>query len=347
MRYKPLGNSGIQVSELCLGTMTFGHQNTEEEGFAQMDLALKQGINFFDTAEMYSIPTQPDTYGSTERIIGNWMQSRNNREQIILASKVVGPSSGWIKHIRGGKTRLTRDFIRQALEGSLERLQTDYIDLYQLHWPDRSTNFFGKLGYIPDPDEQITPIDETLQALAELVDEGLVRTIGLSNETPWGTMTFLHHAKMLNLPRIVTIQNPYNLLNRTFESGMAEICHREQVGLMAYSPLAFGCLTGKYLNDQRPEGARCTLFREFKRYFKPSAIAATEKYIALAKENNLTPAQLALAFINQQAFVTTNIIGATTIKQLEENISSHTIELSQEIIDAIEKIHDQHTYPAP
>ena len=347
MRYHALGNTDIKVSELCLGTMTWGHQNTAQEGFAQMDLALEHGINFFDTAELYSIPAQADTYGSTERIIGDWLKTRKARDKIILASKVVGPSTGWIKHIRGGKTRLTRDFIRQAIDSSLERLQTDYLDLYQLHWPDRSTNFFGKLGYTPDPNETTTPIEETLTALAELVDEGKVRTIGLSNETPWGTMTFLHYAKMLNLPAVVTIQNPYNLLNRSFEVGMAEICHREAVGLLAYSPLAFGCLTGKYLNDQRPDGARCTLFREYKRYFTPSAIMATQKYTVLAQENELTPAQLALAFINQQPFVTANIIGATSIEQLQENISSHTIELSQDILDAIEEIHAEHTYPAP
>ncbi len=347
MRYNTLGNTNIDVSLLCLGTMTWGEQNTEQEAFEQMDYAVEQGINFFDTAELYAVPSLPKTYGATERIIGNWLQARGNRDKMVIASKVVGPSSGWIKHIRGGKTRLTRDYIRQAIEGSLERLQTDYIDLYQLHWPDRKTNFFGQLGYSYEPDPDSTPIEETLIALGELVQEGKIRTIGLSNETAWGAMKFIHYAEQLNLPRMVTIQNPYNLLNRSFEVALAEVCHREDMGLMSYSPLGFGVLTGKYLNDQFPDNARCTLFQEYKRYFKPSAVEATQKYVDLAAEAGITPAQLALAFINQQSFLRGNIIGATTMAQLKENISSHEITLTTDTLEAIEKIHAVHTYPAP
>ena len=345
MRTNTLGKTGIRVSALCLGSMTWGHQNTEEEAFAQMDYAADHDINFIDTAEMYSIPTQAKTYGLTETIIGRWLKSRGSRENIVIASKVAGPSR--IKHIRGGKARLDASNIRTAIEGSLRRLGTDYIDLYQLHWPDRNTNVFGKLNYQHNEDEQQTPIHETLTVLSELVQQGKVRAIGLSNETAWGAMTFLQTAKEYKFPRICSIQNPYNLLNRTFEMSLAEIAHREDVGLLAYSPLAFGALTGKYRNAARPQNARMTLFKEYKRYFTPSAVTATEKYCQLAEDNGLTPAQLALAFVNQQGFLTSNIIGTTSMQQLMGNIKSVNLTLSPEIINSINAIHTEHTFPAP
>lgn len=348
MNYKPLGNTSIEVSSLCLGSMTWGHQNDEADAFAQIDYALEQGINFVDTAEMYSVPTQANTYGATEKIIGRWLATRKQRDKVIIASKVAGPSR--IKHIRDGKACLDRDNIHQAIDGSLQRLQTDYIDLYQLHWPDRKTNFFGQLNYqAPSAMDAAasTPIEETLSALAELVTAGKVRAIGLSNETPWGVMQFLQLAERLALPRVVSIQNPYNLLNRSFELALAEIAHHEQVGLLAYSPLAFGCLTGKYLNPKQAQGARCSLFKEFKRYFTPSAVAATQKYVALAHDIGLTPVQLALSFIQQQTFLNSTIIGATSMQQLKENVACQNIKLSKDTLKAIETIHAEHTYPAP
>lgn len=345
MRYHSLGNTEIKVSQLCLGTMTYGAQNTPRDAFQQMDLAIDQGINFIDTAEMYSVPTSPTTYGATETIIGNWLKKRQCRDKIIIATKVAGPSR--IKHIRSGQARLDKKNIRIAIEDSLKRLQTDYIDLYQLHWPDRNTNFFGNLSYQHKQNALETPITETLLALGELVQQGKIRTIGLCNETAWGTMMFLKLAEQLNLPRVVSIQNPYNLLNRSFELNLAEIAHREQVGLLAYSPLAFGVLSGKYLNNQQPDNARCSLYKEFKRYFTPSAIKATEKYHTLIKESGLTLAQIALAFVNQQTFLTSNIIGATSLKQLQENIDSLKISLDDQILEKINSIHDEHTYPAP
>lgn len=345
MHYNTLGKTDIQVSSICLGSMTWGHQNTREDAFSQLDYAIDQGINFIDTAEMYSVPTQSGTYGATETIIGEWLGARGNRDNVVIATKVAGPSR--IKHIRDGNARLDQKNIRAAIEGSLKRLGTDYIDLYQLHWPDRNANFFGKLSYQHDENEQQTDIVETLNALSELVQEGKIRTVGLSNETAWGTMKFLYHAEQQQLPRVSSIQNPYNLLNRTFETNLAEVSHRETVGLLAYSPLAFGALTGKYHNGARPDGARITLFKEFKRYFTSSAITATEKYCQLAQDNGLSPAQLALAFVNQQPFITSNIIGATSLQQLVENIDSTKIQLSDEVIANIDDIHAQHTFPAP
>ena len=347
MKYNKIGNTDIKVSKLCLGTMTWGEQNTEADAFEQMDYALDKGINFFDTAEMYAIPPKAETYGATECIIGNWLNQRQNRDKIILASKVVGNANGWLDYIRDGKATPDHSNIRQAIEGSLKRLQTDYLDLYQIHWPARKTNFFGQLGYTFQQDDNSTPILETLKALSKLVKEGKVRSVGISNETAWGTMKFAHYAEQFDLPKISTIQNPYNLLNRSFEVGLAEICHRETMGLLAYSPLGFGSLSGKYLNNKKPQGARMSLYSEYKRYFTPSAIKATEKYVALANEMNITPSQLALAFVNQQSFLTSNIIGATNLTQLEENISSVEIELSAEVLARIEEIHAEHTYPAP
>lgn len=348
MRYKTLGKTDIQVSALCLGTMTYGGQNTQAEAFEQLDYATEQGINFIDTAEMYAVPTSPKTYGDTERIIGQWLQQSKQRQNIVLATKVTGPSR--IKHIRAGKARLDKENIETAINGSLERLKTDYIDLYQLHWPDRNTNFFGSLNYTHDNNAIETPIEETLLALSELVKAGKVRTIGISNETAWGAMTFLHAAEKLGLERIVSIQNPYNLLNRSVELNLSEISHREHVSLLAYSPLAFGALTGKYRNDQKPENARCSLFREYKRYFTAASIAAVEEYALLAEDYDLSLTEMALAFVYNQPCVTSTIIGATTMKQLKENIvysADSKAELPDGLLKELETIHARYTYPSP
>ena len=346
MEYRKLGNTGIDVSVICLGTMTWGEQNSRAEAFAQMDYALQQGVNFFDTAELYSIPPMADSYGSTERIIGEWFKARGNRDKVILASKIAGPGEDWIPHIRNGKTKFDKPNFEAALNNSLKRLQTDYIDLYQLHWPERKTNFFGKLGYQPEEDH-FTPIIETLEALQEQIDAGKIRYVGLSNETPWGTMSFLKIADEMNLPRIVSVQNPYNLLNRSYEVGMAEISYRESCGLLAYSPLGFGVLSGKYLDNQKPEGARITKWPDYTRYSNPQAIKATEKYVTLAEQHGLDPAQMALSYINTRPFLTSNIIGATSMEQLQSNIASIDLKLSNEILDAIEDIHTQIPNPSP
>lgn len=346
MHYRKLGNTDIDVSVICLGTMTWGEQNTQQQGFEQMDYALEQGVNFFDTAELYSIPPKADTYGSTETIIGHWLKQHGNREKIVLASKVAGPGVGWVDHIRHGQTRFNKNDISEALDSSLKRLQTDYIDLYQLHWPERKTNFFGQLGFTPEESEFTSAI-ETLEALADQVKAGKIRHIGLSNETPWGLMTFLQAAKELNLPRVMSVQNPYSLLNRTYEVGMAEVSYREQCGLLSYSPLGFGALSGKYLNNQHPEGARITLWPDYDRYTNPLATAATEKYVALATKHELDPAQMALAFVNSRAFLTSTIIGATTMQQLESNISSIDLALPDEVIEGIDAIHQEITNPSP
>lgn len=348
MIYNTLGHSDIQVSRICLGTMTWGEQNSQADAFEQMDYALSQGVNFWDTAELYAVPPKPETYGKTEEMIGNWLTKTGQRDQIVLASKIAGPSD-FTTHIREGKSRFNRQQIHQALNASLKRLQTDYIDLYQLHWPERKTNYFGQLGFeYPESDTpNQTEFEETLEVLTELVKEGKVRQIGLSNETPWGTMKFLQIAQTKGLQKIVTVQNPYNLLNRSYEVGMAEIAYQEQVGLLAYSPLGFGVLSGKYLNGQSPAGARINLYPHYDRYSNDNAVKATELYSALARGNGLTPAQLALGFINSRPFVTSNIIGATNITQLKENISSVDITLSTEVLHQIERIHAQYTLPSP
>jgi len=346
MEYRELGNTGIDVSVICLGTMTYGEQNTEAEAFEQMDYALSAGINFFDTAELYAIPARAETYGRTEEIVGNWLHARKNRDKIILASKIAGPGEGWVDHIRGGKTRYSRAHIEAALNGSLQRLKTDYLDLYQLHWPERKTNFFGRLGYDPKADS-FTPIEETLGILADLVQVGKIRHIGLSNETPWGVMQFLMAADKLGLPRIVSIQNPYNLLNRSYEVGLAEISWREQCGLLAYSPLGFGVLSGKYLHGASPAGARLTLYPDYTRYSSPQALSATEKYVELAKAHDLHPTQMALAYVNSRHFLTSTIIGATSMEQLKINIGSIEVHLADETLDEIEAIHTQHPNPSP
>lgn len=347
MEFRQLGNTDLNVSLICLGTMTWGQQNTQEDGFAQMDYAVEHGINFFDTAELYSIPPNAKTYGSTETIIGNWLKVRGKRDQIILASKVVGPGADWIPHIRNGQTRHNRKNIETALHNSLQRLQTDYIDLYQLHWPDRDTNFFGKLGYQHNPDDHPVPIEETLEVLNDLVKAGKIRHIGLSNETPWGVMRFLRASEVHDWPRIVSVQNPYSLLNRSFEIGLAEIAMREQVGLLAYSPTGFGVLSGKYLDEQRPAGARITLWPNYSRYMNPQAVKATEAYVALAREHNLDPVQMALAYVNSREFVTSTIVGATSMPQLISNIASAELVLSSEVLQAIEDIHTDQPNPSP
>lgn len=346
MLYRPLGTSSLNVSALCLGTMTWGEQNTQQEAFAQIDRSQDAGVNFIDCAEMYPVPPNGKTYGATERIIGEYFRQHGNRDKWILASKVAGPSRD-MKHIRDGKTRFTRDHITAALEGSLQRLQTDHIDLYQLHWPDRPTNFFGQLGYQHNAEEQITPIEDTLEVLDDLVRAGKIRHIGLSNETPWGTSRFLQLAEARGWPRIVSIQNPYNLLNRSYEIGMAEISIREQAGLLAYSPLAFGTLTGKYLDGLRPEKARLTLFDRFVRYTNPQAQEACARYVQLARDHGLDPAQMALAYVTRQPFVTSNIIGATNMDQLNRNLSSINLGLTDKVLEAIEQIHRGQPNPAP
>lgn len=345
MEYRQLGRSDLKVSALCLGSMTWGEQNSEAEGFAQIDRAKACGINFLDTAEMYPVPPRRDTYGATERIIGNYFKARGDRADWVLASKVAGPGNG-IDYIRGGQLKHNRQHIVAALDDSLKRLQTDWIDLYQLHWPERSTNFFGQLGY-RHQEQDFTPLQETLEVLGEQVKAGKIRHIGLSNETAWGTMKYLQLADQLGLPRAVSIQNPYNLLNRSFEVGLAEVAMREQCGLLAYSPLAFGMLSGKYENGARPANARITLFSRFARYTNPQAIAACSRYVTLAREHGLDPAQMALAFVTRQPFVTSNIIGATSLEQLESNLGSLSLELSDELLDAIEAIHREQPNPAP
>ena len=345
MEYRQLGRSDLQVSALCLGSMTWGEQNSEAEGFAQIDRAKACGINFLDTAEMYPVPPRRDTYGATERIIGNYFKARGDRADWVLASKVAGPGNG-IDYIRGGQLKHNRQHIVEALDDSLKRLQTDWIDLYQLHWPERSTNFFGQLGY-RHQEQDFTPLQETLEVLGEQVKAGKIRHIGLSNETAWGTMKYLQLADQLGLPRAVSIQNPYNLLNRSFEVGLAEVAMREQCGLLAYSPLAFGMLSGKYENGARPANARITLFSRFARYTNPQAIAACSRYVTLAREHGLDPAQMALTFVTRQPFVTSNIIGATSLEQLESNLGSLSLELSDELLDAIEAIHREQPNPAP
>ena len=349
MQFKPLANTGILLPEICLGTMTFGEQNTQAEAFQQLEYTLDQGLFFWDTAEMYPVPPKPETQGATETILGNWIAQRGHRDKLFIASKIAGPSQGG-SHIRDGQTRFTASEISSAIDGSLKRLQSDYIDLYQLHWPQRPTNFFGKLGYgntEAQNQQQITALEETLTALSDEIKKGRIRYIGLSNETPWGTLKFLHLAEKLGLEKFVSVQNPYSLLNRTYEIGMSEIAHYENVGLLAYSPLAFGYLTGKFRHGARPANARVTLFSRFSRYSNPESEWATEQYAQLAEKHGLTPTQLALAFIKQQFFVTSTIIGATNLDQLKENIQAFEIDLSTEVLQSIEDIHRQQPNPAP
>lgn len=344
MIYSKLGNTDLEVSKICLGTMTFGEQNTEAEGHEQMDYAIANGVNFFDTAELYSVPAKAETYGRTEEIIGTWLKKRNKRDDVIIATKAAGPAE-MTAHIRN-TPNFSKAQLKEAVHNSLKRLQTDYIDLYQLHWPERPTNYFGALSYQHVSDEVGTPFDEILATFEDLIKEGKIRHVGLSNETPYGVGSYLHLAKQHNLPKVQSIQNPYSLLNRTFEIGLSEIAIREQVGLLAYSPLGFGVLSGKYLKSMPPK-ARITLFPRFNRYISEKAIIATEKYVALANKHGIPPAQMALAFVNTRNFVTANIIGATTMEQLKQNIDSANIHLSEEVLKGIEAIHNEAPNPCP
>lgn len=346
MKYRNIPRTDLDVSLIGLGTMTWGEQNTEAEGHEQMDYALERGINLFDVAEMYPVPPRPETCHETERVMGTWFASRPGaRDKVILATKVVGPGPH-VTHVRPD-ARLDRKNIEAAIEGSLKRLQTDRIDLYQLHWPDRKVPLFGKRDYEEPEIDESTPIEETLAVLQDLKDAGKVRYFGLSNETPWGTMKFLQQAEQRGLPRMVTIQNSYNLLNRCFDGGLSEICHREDVRLLAYSPLAFGRLSGKYRHGARPEGARCTLWERFARYNGPNADAAIDEYCQIAEESGLDPAQMALAWINSRPHVASNLIGATRMEQLKANIDSVDIELSSDVMSAIEEVHRHYPNPCP
>ncbi|MEQ9608660.1 MAG: NADP(H)-dependent aldo-keto reductase [Kiloniellaceae bacterium] len=347
MEYRRLGRTDVKVSAICLGSMTWGQQNSEQEGFQQMDYALDQGVNFIDTAEMYPIATRAETYGRTEEIIGNWMAARGTRDKVIVATKIVGPNAGRFPYIRGGETRFDRKHIAAAVDASLKRLKTDTIDLYQLHWPDRATNDFGKLAYQHEDGAQETPIEETLEALDAVVKAGKVRHVGLSNENPWGVMRFVTGAEQGKGPRVASVQNPYSLLNRSFETRMAEVAIREDVGLLAYAPLAAGTLTGKYLNDQWPAGARRTLWPDNRRYQGPHADKAAAAYVQLARDHGLDPAALALAFVLRQRFLTAAIIGATTLDQLKTNIAAAEISLGDDLLAGLEDIHKRYTYPSP
>ncbi len=343
MEYSYLGHSELNVSKICLGTMTFGEQNTESEAHEQLDFSLAHGVNFIDTAEMYPVPPRQQTQGDTERFIGSWINRRKCREQVILASKVAGP--GMMEYLRNG-AQLVRSQMDQALNESLSRLQTDYLDLYQIHWPARNTNFFGKLGYQYDQQES-TPIEETLEVLHDYVREGKIRYIGISNETPWGLMKYLTLAKENNWPRVVSVQNPYSLLNRSYEIGLAEYSQRENIHLLAYSPLGFGTLSGKYLHANNLEKARLTLFENYNRYSNKQAKEAIKLYVKLANDYQMSAAQMALTYVNSRPFTGANIIGATTIEQLKENINSIDLTLSNEIIEKIELIHQQIPNPSP
>jgi aryl-alcohol dehydrogenase-like predicted oxidoreductase len=347
MQYRPLGSTDLNVSLICLGTMTWGQQNTPAEGQAQLDYAVDRGVNFIDTAELYPIPPRRETQGATERIIGDWLRSRRARDRVILASKVVGRSEmNWFRD-DGSPAQLSRAQIEEAVNKSLARLQTDYVDLYQLHWPDRPMSWGSNPVIYRHQHGPSHPIEEILGHLEDLVRAGKVRYVGLSNESAWGTMTFLKHAETRGLPRIQSVQNAYSLLNRTYETALAEISTREQVSLLAYSPLGQGYLTGKYLNGARPPGARTTLFERSQRYETPGAERAIERYVGLAREFGLDPAQMALAFVNARPFVTSTIIGATSIEQLKVDIGSIDVTITPELEDRLNAIHLLHTNPCP
>ena len=343
MEYNILPNSNIKVSKICLGTMTWGRQNNQQEAFDQMDYSIDKGVNFFDTAELYPVPATPDKYAITEEIIGNWFQQSKKRDKIILATKIAGPGD-YTAHIR--KTGFKGNSIENALDGSLKRLKTDYIDLYQLHWPERITNTFGNRNYQYLNDSWEDNFEFILEKLKELIKIGKIRHIGLSNENPWGIMKFLEYSKR-ELPKMITVQNPYSLLNRLFEVGSSEICKRENVGLLAYSPLGFGILTGKYFNGNMPKNSRLDLFPTLKRYSNENSIKAAKLYDEVAKKHNLSLTHLSLSFVNDRPFVTSNIIGATNLEQLKENIESVNIKLSDEIISEINSINNKIPNPSP
>lgn len=346
MIYETLPQIDEKVSKICLGTMTWGQQNTESQAHEQMDLALSEGVNFWDCAEMYPSPPDKDKQGDTERFMGTWFAKTKQRNKVILASK-MSPMS----FLRDGNSRYTAEHISSAIDGNLERLQTDYIDLYQLHWPERQSNFFGQRGYDSEMAaqslEDLTPFLETIQALNDEIKKGRIRAYGLSNDTAWGLMRYLWEADKNGLIAPITVQNPYSLLNRLYEVGMAEMAHRENVGLLAYSPLGFGVLSGKYLEGKKPAGARLTMYDRFQRYTNEQAVAATEQYAKIAADADLDMAQMALAFVNSRPFVTSNIIGATSIEQLQSNIDSANLTLSDEVLEAIEKVHNQYPNPSP
>jgi len=344
MEYRQLGESDLKVSALALGTMTFGEQNSEAEAHAQLDLAVAHGVNFIDTAEMYPVAPRAETSGRTESYIGTWLK-RQRRDQLIVATKIAGPARGfsWIRNT----PRIDRAQLNTALDDSLRRLQTDYVDLYQIHWPDRYVPMFGATGYDVAQERDSVPIAEQLQALGDLVKAGKVRHIGLSNETPWGVMEFLRCAETLDLPKIVSIQNAFHLMNRTFESGLAEVCHHANVGLLAYSPLAFGHLTGKYIANPQTKG-RITLFQGFgQRYNKPNVPAATKEYVRIAREAGLNPTQMALAFTRTRWFTGSVLLGATSVRQLQENLGSAEVTLTAEVLEKIEAVHRVYPNPAP
>ena len=344
MKYTTIPKTDIKVSKICLGTMTFGNQNSEVEAHEQMDYALDKGVNFFDTAEMYAVPPSSSTQGKTEEFIGSWFNKNNNRKDVVLASKIAGPNRGmdWIRE----DLSYSKENLTNALEKSLKRLKTDYIDLYQLHWPERNVNIFGQRDYKHDATEKWKDnFEEILEVLSGFVVSGKIRHVGVSNETPYGTMKFLEASKN-GLPRVKTIQNAYSLINRGYENGLAEISMREEIGLLAYSPLAFGTLTGKYIKDPKTVG-RVSIFPRYSRYSTEQSTNAIQTYLALAEQNNISLTHLALAFVNQQPFLTSNIIGATTMSQLKENISSIDINLSEELLNEIEAIHSIMPNPAP
>jgi len=345
MKYTKLPNTDIKVSKICLGSMTWGNQNTETEGHLQLDYALDQGINFIDTAELYPVPATAEKQGKTSKIIGTWLKKSGHRDKVILASKIAGPGD-YTAHIR--TTGFSKQSIKDAVDNELNRLQTDYIDLFQLHWPERNTNTFGVRDYQHSPNDAWQDnFKEVLESLDEVIKVGKVRNIGLSNEKAWGTMRYLEESKKNNLPRPITIQNAYSLINRVYEGDMAEISMRENIGLLVYSPMAFGVLSGKYIKNTATEDSRLKLFPRFARYSSNQATNATKQYLELAEANNMSLAQMALAFVNQREFVTSNIIGATNLEQLKENISSIDLELSDEVLNAINKIHNVIPNPAP
>jgi aryl-alcohol dehydrogenase-like predicted oxidoreductase len=346
MKYSEFGATGLKVSKLCLGTMTFGEQNTEAEAHEQLNFAIDSGINFIDTAEMYSVPGRKETQGSTERFIGSWLKDRSDRDKLVIASKIAGPSAG-LSYIRN-PLNFSKAQINTAIEGSLRRLQTDYVDIYQLHWPERNVNNFGQLGYKHDENEAWEDnLLEVIQSLSAQVQAGKIRHWGLSNETPWGVMSFLRRADENNLPRPVSIQNPYNLLNRSYEVGLAEISMRESIGLLAYSPLAFGMLTGKFHDGSDVTQARLTLFPKFSRYSAPVVHDVAGQYVDIARRYGLSPTQMALAYVNSRPFLWSNIIGATNIDQLRENIESVNITLGPDILKEIGEVHKINSNPAP
>ncbi len=349
MQYRKLGHTDIEVSLICLGSMTWGEQNSREQAFEQLDFSLEHGINFIDTAEMYAVPPRKDTYGLTEQYIGDWFKHSGKRSEVILATKVMGRAARFPyarPHLHDGETRLDKQSIFEACDASLKRLQTDYIDLYQLHWPDRQVNLFGQLGYVYNPDDDPVPLLESLEALNELIQAGKIRYIGLSNESPWGTMECLRLAEQHGLPRIVSVQNPYNLLNRAYDFGMAEVSCLEKVGLLAYSPLAMGVLSGKYENGARPKGSRMQLFGDyFTKYISADVMAVVNQYVTIARKHGLDPAVMAHAFVNQQPFTTSNIIGATNIDQIKSALDSVETELSTEVLADIARVHARFPHP--